>query len=187
MVGIAVHVGSDCSDEWTYSNAIAVARKLFDVGTKVGYNFNVLDIGGGFPGGRVTNIESVRNIFILFSAKAKFQLIRFAQIASAINESLDTHFPSPNVTVISEPGRFFVESAFTLVTRAHSKRKDYKNGVVDKIMYYVNDGVYGSFHAAGNDRNPSKPKVLDKVSDRLFFISVSNTHLMCSYHLTEKW
>lgn len=66
--------------------------------------------------------------------------------------------------MIAEPGRFFAESAFTLVTRAHSKRKDYKNGAVDKIMYYVNDGIYGSFHAHAKDRDPSKPMVLNEVN-----------------------
>lgn len=59
MIGIAVHVGSDCSDPPTFANAIAVARKLFEVGQKVGYDFTLLDIGGGFPGGKTTNIAEV--------------------------------------------------------------------------------------------------------------------------------
>lgn len=96
--------------------------------------------------------------------KVKFKQNAYTQIALAINSSLDLLFPSPNIKVIAEPGRFFVESAFIFVTRAHSKRKEYKNGVVDKIMYYVNDGIYGSFHAHANDRDPSKPIVLSKVN-----------------------
>lgn len=71
-----------------------------------------------------------------------------------------------------------MESAFTLVTRAHSKRKDYKNGKVDKIQYYVNDGVYGSFHAHANDREPAKPKILDQVNTwfELFSTILPNTY-----------
>lgn len=61
MIGIAVHVGSDCSDPPTFANAIAVARQLFDVGKKVGYDFTLLDIGGGFPGAKETNMAEARN------------------------------------------------------------------------------------------------------------------------------
>lgn len=59
MIGICVHVGSDCSDPETFANAITVAHKLFDVGKNVGYDFTLFDIGGGFPGGKTTNIASV--------------------------------------------------------------------------------------------------------------------------------
>lgn len=67
-----------------------------------------------------------------------------------INSSLDAHFPAPTpVRVIAEPGRFFVSSAYTLACCIHSIR------VVPSsspelhplhYMYFIDDGVYGSFN-----------------------------------------
>lgn len=69
------------------------------------------------------------------------------QFASIVNSSLDLYFPSSNdVTVIAEPGRFYVSSAYTLACRVHSKREIRKNGKTKRIMYYMNDGVCGSFN-----------------------------------------
>lgn len=50
----------------------------------------------------------------------------------------------PSIEVISEPGRFYVESAFTLTTYVHSK-KIIDQDSTQKRHYYINDGVYGSF------------------------------------------
>lgn len=61
MVGISFHVGSGCMDPPIYSKAIKTARKLFDYAEKVGFDFKLLDIGGGFPGDTGTSIEQVIN------------------------------------------------------------------------------------------------------------------------------
>lgn len=54
------------------------------------------------------------------------------------------------VHVIAEPGRFYVASAFTLATSIHSKRSvrgdENSPNTVTHNMYYINDGVYGSFN-----------------------------------------
>lgn len=60
MVGISFHVGSGCMDPPAYAKAIQAARKLFDFAEQFGYNFNLLDIGGGFPGDTNTDIKEVR-------------------------------------------------------------------------------------------------------------------------------
>lgn len=67
------------------------------------------------------------------------------QFASIINRNIDKYFPSSDVRIISEPGRFFIESAYTLACRVHSKRELRENGEFKKMMYYINDGVFGSF------------------------------------------
>lgn len=73
---------------------------------------------------------------------------RSLQCADVINQSLDDLFPSPEVQVIAEPGRYFVCSAFTLATNIHSKREiRSSDGNITNVMYYINDGVYGSFNA----------------------------------------
>lgn len=43
-------MGSGCMDSPVYGIAIKKARELFDYAESVGYKFNLLDIGGGFPG-----------------------------------------------------------------------------------------------------------------------------------------
>lgn len=61
LIGISFHVGSGCQDIPIYAEAIATARKLFDFAESVGYNFRLLDIGGGFPGDKNTEIAPVWN------------------------------------------------------------------------------------------------------------------------------
>lgn len=110
---------------------------------------NLLDIGGGFPG----DMDKLDD---------------FIQIADIINTSLDKEFPLKNVRVIAEPGRFFVSSAFTLITNVHSKKNIYnpQNGDVKHVMYYINDGVYGSFNSLIYDHQIVKPIILkDNIID----------------------
>lgn len=61
-----------------------------------------------------------------------------------MNSAIDLCFPSPDVTIIAEPGRYFVTSAYTLACPIHSKRNVYKNGKLSASMYYLSDGVYGT-------------------------------------------
>lgn len=71
MIGISFHVGSGCQDTPIYGKAIKIARKLFDLAANVGYNFKLLDIGGGFPGDTDTDIMEVkRPIFEFVEWKA---------------------------------------------------------------------------------------------------------------------
>lgn len=107
----------------SYTKAIQRSRKLFDLAKQLGIHFTLFDLGGGFP-----------------SEKAN-SLIQFAE---AINIALDTNFPGNNVNIIAEPGRYLVSSCSTLITRIQSKREIFENDVVKKIMYFINDGIFGS-------------------------------------------
>lgn len=49
-VKFSFHVGSGCNDYAAYEEAIAHARRLFDIGEAMGHQMSILDIGGGFPG-----------------------------------------------------------------------------------------------------------------------------------------
>uniref|UniRef100_A0A1B0DKV6 ornithine decarboxylase n=1 Tax=Phlebotomus papatasi TaxID=29031 RepID=A0A1B0DKV6_PHLPP len=127
VVGISFHVGSGCEDPPIYRKAIKHARKLFDYATTLGFCMTLLDIGGGFPG----DIGS--------------DLGPFADI---VNAALDDYFPEgeDNIEIISEPGKYFVASAFTLGVTIHSKNEVLgPDGNVTHMKYYANDGVYGSF------------------------------------------
>lgn len=64
MVGISFHVGGGCMDPLSFERAIEASRELFDFAETVGYHFNFLDIGGGFPGKNHTDIKVVMSQFV---------------------------------------------------------------------------------------------------------------------------
>ncbi|KAM6912423.1 ornithine decarboxylase [Xenentodon cancila] len=138
VIGVSFHVGSGCTDKDTYTKAIADARCVFDMGEELGFNMDLLDIGGGFPGSDDSELK-------------------FEEITAVINPALDKYFPSDaGVKVIAEPGRFYVASAYTLVVNIIAKKvvmdedsvsDEEEQGTSDRtLMFYVNDGVYGSFN-----------------------------------------
>jgi len=43
-------VGSGCYDAEAYARAVLMARTVFDMAQQLGFHFDLLDIGGGFPG-----------------------------------------------------------------------------------------------------------------------------------------
>lgn len=60
------------------------------------------------------------------------QQVLFTQIASIVNHSIDLHFPSPDVTIIAEPGRFYVSSG-----NFDSIINDKNSFYLIKILFYV--------------------------------------------------
>lgn len=93
------------------------------------------------------------------------------QIATVVNSAIDEYFASPDYLIIAEPGRFYVSSAYTLACRIHSKREISRNGVVEHVKYYINDGVYGSFNCQLYDHKIVFPKMLKKVR-------ITSTHIL---------
>lgn len=88
---------------------------------------NLLDVGGGFP---AVNMEYEVN---------------FQVLASILNKAVDELFPK-DVRVVAEPGRFYPSSAFTLCTQIIARRVTVPEPANDtNYMYYVNDGIFGSF------------------------------------------
>ncbi|XP_061101233.1 ornithine decarboxylase 1-like [Conger conger] len=137
IIGVSFHVGSRCTDPKAYSQAISDARCVFDMGAELGYNMTLLDIGGGFPG----------------SDDSK---LKFEEFTAVINPALDKHFPAHSgVRVIAEPGRYYVTSAYTLAVNIIAKKVEIEEQLAcddegdgankRTLMYYVNDGIYGSF------------------------------------------
>lgn len=77
-----------------------------------------------------------------------------------MNDALNEWFPPDNgVTIMAEPGRFFVASAFTLATKIHSIKK--RSNDDDHVMYFINDGVYGSFNSILYDHSVVMPRPLN--------------------------
>uniref|UniRef100_A0A0K0EJD3 ornithine decarboxylase n=1 Tax=Strongyloides stercoralis TaxID=6248 RepID=A0A0K0EJD3_STRER len=136
VIGVSFHVGSGCNDPTAFKLAIQYARDLFDYGEKVGQKMFLLDIGGGFPG----------------HDRAKTS---FSTIASVIAPELDSLFPeSCGVKIIAEPGRYFAASPSSVTANVIAKSKVSASRITknsddngkDGYMYYINDGVYGSFN-----------------------------------------
>lgn len=164
VIGVSFHVGSGCTDPLTFSQAISDARCVFDMGAELGFNMNLLDIGGGFPGS--DDVE-----------------LKFEEITAVINPALDKYFPSDSkVKIIAEPGRFYVASAYTLVVNIIAKKDivDDENTFDDEdttdrsIMYYVNDGVYGSFNCILYDHAHCLPSLhkRPKPDERMYPCSI---------------
>lgn len=64
VIGISFHVGSGCNDVTAFTRAIEHARKLFDFAETVGFEFNFLDIGGGFAGFEGDGITSMEQVSV---------------------------------------------------------------------------------------------------------------------------
>ncbi|KAF8777188.1 Ornithine decarboxylase like protein [Argiope bruennichi] len=108
VVGVSFHIGSMIKDPNDYVTAIKMCRKVFDAAEKKGISMYILDIGGGF------------------SCKSSQSHIKeaFSEIAAAINQVIDEHFPSRgSFKIIAEPGRYFAMTAFTLCSKIIGKKK----------------------------------------------------------------
>ncbi|XP_051920727.1 antizyme inhibitor 1-like [Hippocampus zosterae] len=135
FVGVRFLVSHDCEDDCVYTNTISDARCVFDMAEEIGFKMRILDIGGGF-GGSDTKLEMINN---------------------AVRSTVDQYFPSfHGVSIIAEPGSYFVSAALTLAVNIICKEvvlRDCQDQAHDdpspsdepEFQYYMNEGVYGSF------------------------------------------
>ena len=137
LVGVSFHVGSLCQSPETFAEAIKTARDIFNIASESGFTLKVLDIGGGY----------LPNVGTLIS-----------EFGKVINNALDEYFPiSCNVDIIAEPGRYLVDTSPLLAARIVGyKQIDMEDKT--SFMYYINDGIYGSFMAIymGEEQIPPK-------------------------------
>ncbi|XP_067470963.1 ornithine decarboxylase 1-like [Thunnus thynnus] len=108
--------------------------------------------------------------------------LKFEEITAVINPALDKYLPADcGVKIIAEPGRFYVASAYTLVINIIAKKvimdeelasDEEDKGTNDRtLMYYVNDGVYGSFNCILYDHAHCLPTLHKKPkSDEVMFL-----------------
>jgi ornithine decarboxylase len=145
IVGVSFHCGSGQMTSVAFVDAIQNARIIMNYGIKSGFNMHLLDIGGGFPGN--TGTEDY-----------------FSEIATAVNKALEEHFPEDgNIRIIAEPGRYYVASAYTLATNIIATREMIDSETGDKKhMYYINDGIYGSFNCILYDHYIPEPSLFTK-------------------------
>ncbi|MGH0131133.1 UNVERIFIED_CONTAM: hypothetical protein FKN15_034171 [Acipenser sinensis] len=93
-------------------------------------------------------------------------------IYSVVSPLLDIYFPPESgVSVIAEPGSYYVASSFTLAVNiiakkvvARDQNKELEPSPNDEpaYMYYMNDGIYGSFASKLTDNTIAVPSVHKK-------------------------
>jgi ornithine decarboxylase len=130
VIGYSFHVGSNCMSADTFYDAIQECRKACDIAKDMNINVSIIDIGGGFPG-----VD---------------KNIKFEDIAKKVNEACNDFFrediDSKTVHFIAEPGRYIAQKTHTLVLNIIGKKINYNENKEKIIIYYLNDGVYGSFN-----------------------------------------
>ena len=164
VIGISYHVGSGNTSAAAFGAAVKDAKSAFDTASSLGFKLTLLDMGGGFPGSihgadldaeeRLPPVPGGRDDPYAGSPS-------FRTIAAHVRASLTAHFPpSSGVTIMGEPGRFFVKSSHALAVSIIGKRRTVdeagkKGG--ERLNYYVNDGLYGSFNCFVYDHATASP------------------------------
>lgn len=155
VVGISLNVKGG-SKEDDYMRAFRRARSLFDHAASLGIRFTLLDIGGEFS----TSHDS------------------FVKMGKTINGQISEVFPTPSfddLRVIAQPGSYYAQSAFTACTNIIAKKEvtsindDGTDATVADgdgvgFMYYINDGIYGSFNILHTENKKFVPTPLKKLA-----------------------
>ena len=151
IVGVAFHVGSGASDPNAFHNAVRDARWVFDQAAELGFSLHTLDVGGGFVP------ES------------------FEEKAAVLSAAIDKYMPS-SVRIIAEPGRYYVQNAFTIACHVIARRAvtDAATGA-STYMLYLNDGVYGNFSGIPFDHQQPRPRLLRVGNELMYDIETANS------------
>jgi ornithine decarboxylase len=141
VIGFSFHVGSNCGAPEAFYNALRDCQKATEIAHQLGIQISLIDIGGGFPGDNRSAFE---------------------EIAQQITRGIDEFFPTAvtdGISFISEPGRYFVQTSHTLVLNVIGKKYTTDPETGNKtFVYYLNDGMYGSFNCIYFDHHT--PKIL---------------------------
>lgn len=121
--GFSFHIGSQCKSPEDFGIFLGRVRKLWDEALALGFELEVLDIGGGFP-----------------APYRSDELMSLADYCTSVSLSLNEHFSDIPVRLIAEPGRGLCAETMTLVTRVLGK--SIRGGLP---WYIIDDGIYGSF------------------------------------------
>ena len=133
VAGVAFHLGSERAQPGAFYQSIAASRAVYDLARELGHQISLLDIGGGFPGGSSADHPAQTSL---------------AELAASINRALEAFFPvGCPVEVIAEPGRYYVTSALTLLTKVIGKRMVFDASLGRSCcVYRLADGVFGAFN-----------------------------------------
>eukprot|EP00043_Microstomoeca_roanoka_P008105 m.78238 g.78238 ORF g.78238 m.78238 type:complete len:474 (-) comp14103_c0_seq1:2563-3984(-) len=183
IIGVSFHVGSGASDACAFSDAVGRARMVFDQAIELGFQPTLLDVGGGFPGSvhSAVTFEDIaaelnRAFEEHFPPSTGVRIIaepgRY-YVASASSLSV---IVTSKRRVKAESGRdsglaqvLASTSSENAEDGAHHQQGEESSeepsspsspSPATKFMYYVNDGVYGSFNCILFDHVDVYPEVL---------------------------
>ncbi len=140
IVGCSFHVGSASNDPTVFFNGISYAKEVFLYCNNLGYNMNILDIGGGFT------------------------KENFLDCAKVIDQTLKEDKFWKNKKLIAEPGRYFAEEIFTFVSPIIGSRKRQ-----ERNEYWLSDSLYGSYNCIiYDDQIPTYEIVRNPLLDNNF-------------------
>lgn len=143
--GFSFHVGSQCTRGDAHANALSVSNML---AIQLGIQSPIIDIGGGFPAPYNNDVMPI---------------YEFCEPIREVMTDIDSE-----VRVIAEPGRYIVASAVKSVAQIIGKAH---RG--DKIWYYLDDGVYGSYSGQIFDHQVNELEVfVDSTGSQLVYESV---------------
>ena len=163
FAGTHFHIGTGAHNPAAFINGIRIAKETFDKAKKLGYNPNIIDIGGGF----------CQEVLIDDFGKV---------ILSTLKE-----YKLDGMKVIAEPGRFIATNAMSYVANVLYKHKKLNQ---DLIYYSLDDGIHGNlaFCALFNKTieciqlNPRKTK---KVHSIIGGQTCDSHDIVCDFELEE--
>jgi ornithine decarboxylase len=116
--GITFHVGSQCTNVYSWNIALDKAKALWDMAGKKGLKLKLLNIGGGYP------INYTKNV------------VGIEAIERNINTLIYERFPE-DIDIYMEPGRAVVGDAGIFVSTVIGKAKR-----EDEEWLYIDVGVF---------------------------------------------
>lgn len=116
--GITFHVGSQCTNMYSWNIALDKAKALWDMAEKKGLKLKLLNIGGGYP------INYTKNV------------VGIEAIERNINTLIYERFPE-DIDIYIEPGRAVVGDAGIFVSTVIGKAKR-----EDEDWLYIDVGVF---------------------------------------------
>ena len=149
VVGVSFHIGSSATDPTAFYTGVRDAHAVFAQAAAHGFTLRALDVGGGF------------------CSDSSFEVM-----AGILRAALDEFFPPHRgVSIIAEPGRYFVSRAFTIACNIIARRAVGPAGLrraagpgapsaEPRYRVYINDGLYGNFSGIMFDHQHPQARIL---------------------------
>ncbi|SPJ10741.1 S-adenosylmethionine decarboxylase/ornithine decarboxylase [Plasmodium sp. DRC-Itaito] len=155
IVGVSFHVGSNTKNLFDFCLAIKLCKDVFDMSSSMGFNFHIINLGGGYPEELeydnakkhdkihycTLSLEEIKKDIETFLnektfLKTKYGYYSFEKISLAINMSIDHYFGEikDKLKVICEPGRYIVAASSTLAVKIIGKRRPTFQGIMLKDL-----------------------------------------------------
>ncbi|CAG7920127.1 unnamed protein product [Penicillium olsonii] len=136
VVGVCFHIGSGATDPNAFVTAVQHAKYVFEDGISLGFDMQILDVGGGFEDNN------------------------FETMAYSLREAIAHQFKSP-IRLIAEPGRFYASGFYTMACQVIARRV--QKGATSKLpdMLYLNDGLYGCFSGKWTEGREYTPTLIE--------------------------